>query len=520
MTRILISGAVLRTATGTHGDSILVEDGAVTAVGRRAELGRYDESVDYPGAVLLPGLRDAHLHPVLYAAALRETTLATAPDFATIADRLRAAAALGRRAVTAIRLNEETLTEHRLPDRIVLDAAVSDRPVLIHRYCGHVAIANSVALEVAGIDSATTDPPGGVIDRDTTGHPTGVLRETAIELVAERLGTGDRVASDELVAATQRMAALGLTSIGAMLRTGGGAWAGLGNEVETMAAAAPQIPIRVGVYAIEDAPEVVAATKQLVNAAGGRIRWLGVKRFGDGSFGGHTAAMHDAYADKPTIGTLRLGPLDRRIAAASLAAGGGVAIHAIGDRACEAVLDMFTELIESGAAPDRLRIEHASVLTTEDITRIGAMGIIAAVQPPFIGSEATWVERRLGRERLTRTYPFAALERAGATLAGSSDCPVESPDPWSGMALARDFAGLPTANALSPERALALYTSGGAAALGEPEPLAVGSPADFIVVDRDPVVVSADELRATGVLATYVAGENLELDRTAPFWLD
>lgn len=520
MSRLLISGAVVRTAAGTHGDSILVHDGLVAAMGRRAEITGYDESVAYPDAVILPGLRDAHLHPVLYAAALRGTTLATAPDFATIISRLRAAAASGRGSVTGIRLNEEALTEHRLPDRTVLDTAVADRPVLIHRYCGHVAIANTAALAAAGVDAATPDPAGGLIDRDPAGFPTGVLRETAIELVAARLGTDDQVTPDELAAATHRLASLGLTSIGAILRTGGGAWAGLGDEVATMIKAAAYIPLRVGVYAIESQPHAVAATKQRLDAAGGRIRWLGVKRFGDGSFGGHTAAMHENYIDEPTTGTLRLGPVDRQIAAASLAAGGGVAVHAIGDRACGAVLDMFSDLIASGAPPHRLRIEHASVLTAGDIARIGSMGIVAAVQPPFLGSEATWIEGRLGPDRLRRTYPFAALERAGATLAGSSDCPVESPDPWSGMALARDFGGLETGNALGPERALALYTSGGAAALGEPDPLAVGSPADFIVVDRDPVLVSPEELRTTEVIASYVAGARLDTDPTVPFWLD
>jgi predicted amidohydrolase YtcJ len=433
---------------------------------------------------------------------------------------LRAAAAAGRPSIIGIRLNEQTLAEHRLPDRAELDRAVSDRPVLLYRYCGHVAIANTAALVIAGITAASTDPPGGIIDRDSAGAPTGVLRETAIQLVATHLERDDAVTPEELVAATNRLAGRGLTSIGAILDAAGSTGTGCDDEIETMTAAAAQIPIRIGVYSIENDPSAVAVTRQRVDGSGALVRWLGVKRFGDGSFGGHTAAMLDPYADEPTTGTLRLGPLDRRIAAASLAVGGAVAVHAIGDRAGEAVLDLFADLIGSGADPARLRIEHASVLTRRDIARLGSLGVTAVVQPPFLESEAAWIEHRLGTDRLNRTYPFAALEQAGATLAGSSDCPVESPDPWSGMALARDFAGLDTGNELGPRRALALYTNGGAAALGEPEPLAVGSPADLIVVDRDPVLVSPDELRATRVAATYVAGARLDVDHTTPCWLE
>jgi predicted amidohydrolase YtcJ len=250
------------------------------------------------------------------------------------------------------------------------------------------------------------------------------------------------------------------------------------------------------------------------------LRWLGIKRFADGSFGGHTAAMHQPFVDVDTAGTLRLSQRDKEIAEAAIALGGGAAIHAIGDRACEAVIDMFGQLIVTGADRTKLRIEHASVLTDDDIDRLARYEITAVVQPPFLGSEADWLIDRLGVDRLGRTYPFRTMEAAGIVLAGSSDCPVEPPDPWAGMALAQDRAGMMPAERLSADRALAMYTTGAARAIGEPEPLAVGSPADFIVVDRDPVTVSPDELRRTGVMATFVDGEEVAVDRSRPLWLD
>jgi predicted amidohydrolase YtcJ len=250
------------------------------------------------------------------------------------------------------------------------------------------------------------------------------------------------------------------------------------------------------------------------------LRWLGIKRFGDGSFGGHTAAMHQPYVDVATTGTLRLTGLDEEIIATSLANGGGAAIHAIGDRACGAVIDMFGRLIASGADRSKLRIEHASVLTDDDMARLAGYGITAVGQPPFLGSEAEWLPARLGADRIARTYRFRAMETAGIVLAGSSDCPVESPDPWAGMALAQDRAGMAMAERLTADRALAMYTVGAAIALGEPEPLAIGSPADFIVADRDPVAVSPNDLRDAKVSAVFVDGEEVAIDLGRPLWLD
>lgn len=522
MTTHLFSAATLRTAHGVPGNAILVKAGKVVAIGDRSDLTGSSVEVHHPDAVILPGLRDAHLHPVAYAAALRGTTLATAADFDEVNARLRQSAALSAAPtpVLGMRLNEETLAERRLPDRNVLDRGVSDRPVLAHRYCGHVAIANSAALALAGVDAATPDPEGGIVDRDTDGTPTGVLRETAIELVAARFGGGNQVSPDELLGALHRLAAVGLTSVGAILRTGAGAWASLGNEVDIAIAAADRMPINVGAYVIEESPQTVAATKSQIDAASGRLRWLGIKRFGDGSFGGHTAAMHEPFVDVETRGTMRLADIDRKITEASLALGGGAAIHAIGDSACGAVIDMFEQLISNGADASKLRIEHASVLTNADMARLATSGVIAVVQPPFLGSEADWLVNRLGAERIERTYAFAALETAGVVLAGSSDSPVEAPDPWAGMALAQDRAGMTPRQSISAERALAMYTSGAALALTEPEPLAMGSPADFIVVDRDPVMVTPDELRQTDVIATYVDGKKVVVDKTQPLWLD
>jgi hypothetical protein len=186
-------------------------------------------------------------------------------------------------------------------------------------------------------------------------------------------------------------------------------------------------------------------------------------------------------------------------------------LHAIGDRANGAVIDLFQELVSEGAAPRRLRIEHASVLDRSDIDRIARLGVVASVQPAFLGSEFEWIADRVGADRIVSTYPFGSLDFAGVPMCGGSDSPVESPNPWVGMALARDRAGVMRAEGLLPDRALSLFTDGAAVALGEPLPLTPTSPADVAVVDRDPVTSDPDELRNTVVYATWVRGRRVAI---------
>lgn len=511
--RLLVAEAV-RTARGMPGNAILIDDGRIVAVGDRSTLEAPGIAVhDLSGAYLLPGMRDAHMHPVPYASSRAGSSLAGITDIDMLLETIRtgsAARAAGEPFV-ALSLDDQALAERRLPIRHDLDAAESARPVLIHRYCGHVAVANTAALSLAGIDASTQDPTGGSIDRDADGVPTGVLRETAIELVSTVLDSSGTLTDDALVEALYGLAGMGITSIGAILGLGDGPWASLGDEVSRMVKIADRVPITVHGFVIAHTPDTLVDAARRLDAAGDRLSWLGYKGFADGSLGGHTAAMHAPFADRPDeVGTMRLDAADRRLAEAALAMGGMVAIHAIGDRANGAVLDLYEDLIAGGADPRRLRVEHASVLHQSDIGRFAQLGVTASVQPAFLGSEYNWIVDRVGADRIVSTYPFASMDYAGVPMCGGSDCPVESPDPWTGMALARDRAGVMTSEGLLPDRALALFTDGAAAALGEPLPLSPGSPADIVVVDRDPVACTPDEVRETLVVETWVHGRRIE----------
>lgn len=522
MIRVVTADRVV-SPTGSTGNAVRIENGRIVAIGPHGDLLSADSVENtFVGGTIIAGLRDAHIHAVPYSALLRGCSLKSATTMEDLQNRIVAhARTLPPGApVVATRFDDESLSERRLPIRTDLDAAISDRPVVIYRYCGHVAVANSRALTASGISDTTTDPAGGTIDRDTHGHPTGVLRETAVGLIAVALARGGRLSPDDLLAGLRRLAGLGLTSIGAMIGYGELPSERLAAEADLWREVAEDLPINVHGFAIADTPDQLDHAARTISGIGERLDWLGVKRFSDGSLGGHTAAMCSPFSDIDTTGTYRLTPADAVVARHSLARGGMVAVHAIGDRAVSGVLDLFEELIADGANPADLRMEHVSVIDPEQIDRFASLGVTASVQPAFLASEAEWIGNRVGTDRLGWVYPFRSLLQAGIPMAGSSDSPVEPPNPLWGMAAAMDRHGISTGERLSGTEALNLFTSGGAAALREPDPLSSGSPADLVVLDVDPTTASADEIHDATVLETYVSGDPVEVDRSLPTWVD
>lgn len=519
----LITADRVATADGVVGDAVLVDRGAIVGVGQATELMSTDaERIHYEGATITPGLRDAHIHAVPYASLLNGCSLKAATSIQDLVDRLSSFAATlsSSEPVVATRFDDESLAERRLPTRHDLDLAVPDRPAVIYRYCGHIAVANTIALERSGIGASINDPEGGVIDRDGDGTPTGVLRETAMGMISGSLARGGGLPAGGLVDGLTRLAGLGITSIGAMIGYGERPSEQLDAELALWSAVADRLPIKVHGIVIADTPEAIDRARESLNRAGPRLRWLGLKRFADGSLGGHTAAMHEPFADVDTTGTLRLTELDEELARHALTRGGFVAIHAIGDRAVDEVLDLFERLIGEGFDARRMRVEHVSVISETQRDRLVRLGVTACVQPAFLASESAWVLGRVGSDREGWVYPFESMRRLGIPLAGSSDSPVEPPHPLWGMAAAIDRAGVVISEGMSQGEALRMFTAGGASALAEPPPLAIGSPADLTVLSVNPLESDADEIRTAMVLETIVDGDPVEVDRSLPTWVD
>ncbi len=404
-------------------------------------------------------LHDHHLHPLGYAQLINGLELMAAADIEDLKARVAARADQIDGAVIGQRLNDEGLAEARLPTRHDLDEAVPDRPVLLYRYCGHIAIANSRALDLAGVAADTPDPVGGSFDRDADGSPNGILRETAAFVVGNALAPHTLGPSDsEVLEALRGLTDYGLGSITGMVSTSEPMWCGVSDELGTLCRLAPDLPIDIDVYVITDDPAELAAAAERIQQAEGKIRFSGWKGFADGSFGGHTAAMYEPFTDRPdTTGTLRL---DHRhamtMAGTALDLGGGATIHAIGDRANDVVLDVFDAMIAQGRDPSRLRMEHVSILSEAAIERMAMLGVTASVQPAFLASE-DWLPKRLGEDRMGLVYPFRSLLEAGITVVGGSDSPVEMPDPEVGIRAAVDRHGINPAQAISEPEARSLF---------------------------------------------------------------
>lgn len=461
---------------------LVVSDGTIESVGGPDRAG--DLSVtSHAGATIVPWFVDSHLHPLGYAALMYGTSLMESESIDHLIDRLAQAAAStpSAGAVMAQRFDDTRLG--RMPTRIDLDRAVPDRPALIYRYCGHVAVANTAALELAGIDAATPDPAGGTIDRDGDSVPTGVLRETAAESVGDGIGHLVPPPTDEqAVAAIDGLRSLGLGRVTGIVAAGEPLWCGVGAELEGLCRIASQLTVAVDVLVIADDPDELADAARAVEAAGGNLTFLGWKSFADGSFGGHTAAMHEPYLDVRSRGTLRMDPDHAEaMARTALDLGGMSAIHAIGDRAVDTVLDVYDRLLEDGYDADHLRVEHASAASDEAIRRMAATGVIASVQPAFVASESSWVPHRLGPDR--PAYRFATMSSQGVRMIGGSDCPVERPDPLWGVAAAVGRPGWEDGEQVDAATAVDLFSTAPSRLLGLSPPLAAGSPADFLVVE-------------------------------------
>jgi predicted amidohydrolase YtcJ len=398
-----------------------------------------------------------------------------------------------------------------------LDRVCAGRPAYLTAKSLHAGWANREALRRAGISNATPDPPGGRIQRNSKGSPTGILLESAMSLVADAIpATPMESVVESIRAAQERLWRSGLTGIHDF--DGPVSFQALQILLER-----GQLDLRVLKSIPHDRLGETAA-HGLRSGFGNSRLWVGhVKLFADGALGPRTAAMLAPYDGEPdNTGYLMLdreAVLERGMRAAE--AGLGLAIHAIGDRANHEVLEGLTALrryeSEHGLPRRRHRIEHVQLLHPDDVPRLAALGVVASMQPVHATSDMTMADRYWGR-RSAYGYAWHSQMQAGATLAFGSDAPVESPDPFLGLHAAvtrRRRDGTPStegwipAERLSIREALSAYTEGPAFAAGRETKLGrldSGSYADLVVLDRDPFRIPVDDLLEIKVLATMVGG--------------
>jgi predicted amidohydrolase YtcJ len=418
--------------------------------------------------------------------------------------------------VVGLRFGDEGLEEPRLPTRHDLDHVCRDRPVLVIRHDGHMVIGNTRAIESAGVTRGTENPEGGLIDREADGTPAGPFRENAVALVLnampppelEQLRSGARGAFERL---TRR----GVTSAGIILQTDHEGPAGEAGalEVAGMQILLPETLFSTYAFLIcTDVEKVAAARKTPLHDPDAGRRVGGVKIFADGTLGSCTACMGAPFTDQPDrqgFMTTDEEEIYRRMVEAHTR-GLQIAVHAIGDEANRRCLELYERLLAAHPRRDhRHRIEHASVLDDESISRMARLGVVVSTQPLFIHSEKTWLHKRLGPDRARQTYPLRSLVEAGVRVAGASDAPVESTDVLHAVQCCVTREGFQVEQGISAAQALRMFTIDAAYAQfeeGEKGSIRPGKRADFAVLSANPVSVPAEAIRDIRVEQTIVGG--------------
>lgn len=496
----------------------------IAAVGSAADIGKWagprTRTVDLAGKLVVPGFNDAHVHFYTGGAHLASVQLRDARSEAEFRDRIRQfAAGLPKgRWVLGGDWDHENWTPARLPTRELIDEAAGDHPVFVNRLDGHMSLANTAALTLAGITRGTPDPPGGTIVRDAGGEPTGILKDAAMDAVNRVIPepSEDEIA-DGVRAAMRYAAENGVTSVQDMSAS---------PEVFRVYQRLLQrgeLTVRVSAHQPLAHWKRLADVGLLAGFGGPLLHLGGLKGFADGSLGSTTALFFEPYADAPATSGLandemipeskmfqHIGDADR--------AGLQIAVHAIGDKANHLILNMFEEVAnQNGARDRRFRIEHAQHLRAADIPRFAKLHVIASMQPYHAIDDGRWAEKRIGPERAKTTYAFRSLLDAGAVLAFGSDWHVAPMEPIMGIygAATRRTLDGKHPNGWIPEQkitvaeALRAYTWGSAYASfeegikGTIEP---GKLADIAVLSSDILTIDPAAIEKAKVVMTVFDG--------------
>lgn len=519
---VLHNGLVLTLdEANTEAKAIAVRDGRIVEVGaERAILNKYSAAreVDLRGAVVVPGLMDAHAHFVGYAKGLANADLVgTASEEEVLAQMQAHAARVEQGWVIGRGWDQNDWAVAQFPDRAAgLDAIFPDRPVLLERVDGHAVWANRVALDLAGF-TPETDIFGGELLRNADGELTGVLLDKAADSLQAWVPELDSAQLAEwMEEAARRLVAAGLTHI---------TDAGLGpDEVAALRAAqaSGSVPLRFSVM-VSDQPDVLdhflPLGPQIDTAC--RLDVRAVKFYMDGALGSRGAALLEPYSDRPdSKGLFLQNEEDYRAKLERVkAAGFQAATHSIGDAAVRRVQHHYGELL-GGVNDLRWRIEHAQVVHKNDVQAFQDFTIIPSVQPTHATSDMYWAGQRLGRNRVRRAYIYNRLKQQLGWIPLGTDFPVEGISPlrtFYAAVVRKDVEGYPEGGfqsdeALSREDALRGMTGSAALACFREQDLgriAPGYCADFTVLDRNLLTVPDEALLGTQVLQTWIGGEQV-----------
>jgi predicted amidohydrolase YtcJ len=505
-------------------EAMAVRDGRVIFVGPTrgavALKGAATRVVDLGGRTVIPGMTDAHAHLLGLGTALRTVDLTGTRSYDEVIARVvaRAKTAPAGSWVLGRGWDQNDWGDTRFPSHEALSKAIPDHPVLLTRVDGHAALANARAMQAAKVTAATKDPEGGRIERAGGGEPTGVFIDRAQGLleraVPEPTKEETKAAVLAAIAESNRWGLTGLHDAGASRAT---------IDIYEELAKAGSYNLRNYVMIADDSTALTHYFARGPQSAlyGGRLWVRAVKLYSDGALGSRGAALLDPYSDDPRNNGLLVSPPEhiRDVAARGLAAGFQVNTHAIGDRGNRVVLDAYERaLTDRPTADHRFRVEHAQILSPDDIPRFAELGVIPSMQASHQTSDMYWAGTRIGPTRLLGAYAWRSLLHSGVVVPNGSDFPVEQVNPLISFHAAvsrQDANDWPAAGwypeqRMTREEALRSMTIWPAYAgfqedvLGSLTP---GKHADFVILDQDIMQVPAELILRTKVLATYLGGK-------------
>jgi len=520
ITGYTIYGESLRTFT-----AMAFENGKVLEIGDFESLSaKYPEAEQYDGEnrILLPGLIDAHGHVLGLGYSKIDVDLT---ETKSLSEALEKVADCNQKSINAEWIrgrgwNQERWREGRFPTAQDLDEIAPDHPVWLLRVDNHAGWANSKALEIAGITKNTNDPDSGKIVRDKDGNPSGLLIDRAMDIM-EQVVPDRTIQENEraLKKALERLREFGLTSVG-----DAGITAPIFDLYKKFVDE-DKMSCRIYAMILMDHPdfEVLSEKGPVTSYGDDRLSLQSVKIFTDGALGSRGAAMIKPYSDDPDSRGLLFYSQDKlnKMVEKAISKGFQVNIHAIGDRANHQVLDAFQQAEKKfGVRGLRHRVEHAQIVAPKDIPRFKSLHLIASMQPTHATSDLNMAEDRIGRERMQGAYAWQTFCRQGTVMAGGSDFPVESANPFYGLYAAvtrQDLSGYPEGGWYPDEKmtrlqAFKAFTVNAAFAqhqeqmIGSLEP---GKWADFILVDKDYFKIPENEIWKIKVLETWISGKRV-----------
>jgi predicted amidohydrolase YtcJ len=529
---LIVHNANVVTMDAAHpsASALAIRDERILATGGEKEIlacaSERTRLIDLQGKTVLPGLIDIHTHAMEWAKGILRNQLdVTYPTVHSIADivamvRERAAHSAKGQWITGAGWDDAKFSEHRYITRQDLDAVSRDNPIYLEHVSGHLGVANSAALALAGITRNTADPMGGVIERDAAGEPTGIVKDTAMLSVANLLPADPldiNVRAAKLI--SERASEWGLTTIHDIYISDDEIHGYQDAYQRGWLKIRVQMSPRIG--SIEDA-EKLAGMGVHTGFGDNHLKFGAAKMFADGGMGARTIAIYPPpVAGEPgNFGVLRWKPEDMQKAHLIAArAGWQLETHAIGDRAIDEVLDSYAATMKAlDLKEPRFRVVHAGISTPAIQKRLKELHVLVDGNPPFVYWIGSWF-KKYGPERVRWSYPARSYIENGIIEGGGSDVPVTPMTPWWGIWAAVVRKDLATGEVIAPEErvtiqeALRLYTLNGAyVGFEEKEKgsLEVGKLADFIVVDRNVLSVPSDELKDVQVLETYVGGEQIQ----------